>query len=137
MFFNRDNQSHYSAIILVFCCSYIVSPHVYSEHEHSGLFVSPNKCVALNKGRECYAKANIVWRTKTPGFYCITIDADSAPLKCWRDVRQGKVVYEMSSKQDVTIVLHAKEGDKHIAKTVIEISWLYAGDNRKRRWRLF
>ncbi|MBT0586135.1 DUF3019 domain-containing protein [Alteromonas oceanisediminis] len=137
MFFNPATRLGHCLIAILSCCFYFFSLRASAQTEEIGVFVSPNNCVALTKGRECYTRANITWRTRVSGMYCITIDTDLTPVKCWQDARRGEFVYEMSSSQNVTITLHRPNTNTLIGTAVIEVSWLYAGDNRKRRWRLF
>lgn len=137
MYFKQVEHLRFCFFITFLMGTYLLGLKAYAQTNGIGVFVSPNTCVALNKGRTCYAKTIINWRSETAGSFCITINASDTPIKCWVDVRKGEFTYEMLSKDKVVIKLHSDTDELVVAKATIEVSWLYAGDNRKRRWRLF
>lgn len=137
MYFN----SPYKVLLYVSCtlslCVYPIVAKADLALDTADISVLPNTCVSLNKERKCYAKTKISWRAEKKGDYCISINANLIHIKCWRAVSEGEFNYEMSSKDNVVITLHTDTNDLILATTVIEVSWLYTGDSRKRRWRLF
>lgn len=105
-----------------------------------GLQAQPNKCVALNQGRECFAKMMINWRMENTSDYCLVIkyfDGKRDELKCWQQKRFGQMAYEFQSVGDAQFLLTRSVDNKTVASTDIQISWLYKASARKRRWRLF
>lgn len=106
------------------------------------MIVQPNKCVALTQGRRCYAQVNITWQSEIPTTVCLIESNTSLKLNCWEQKRQGQFTYEMASAEDVTLSLMPLDSSPAeeplvITSATIEVSWLYEGSARKRRWRLF
>ena len=137
MFCNFVNKVSVSYFILLVLSFYNLSAEAKLISEGNRISVLPNTCVSLHKDRKCFAKTIITWHAERVGKYCIAIKANVTHKKCWKDVRQGEFIYEMASKESVVITLFSSSEDLILAKTAIEVSWLYTGDSRKRRWRLF
>ena len=120
---------------LVSAC--IFSTRAYSNTIQPTVLVSPNKCVALTKGRTCYASISVVWVAEKDGDYCIFINEDTQALQCWKNAKTGDFAHDIEAKENVRIILKASSQKETLATAIVEISWLYSGGNRKRRWRLF
>lgn len=105
-----------------------------------GLNAQPNKCVALNQGRECFANVLINWRLKQANDYCLRVKHDDgklSELKCWQQTNSGQLSYAFQSAKGLQFILTRRTSDKPIASASIQVSWLYQSSTRKRRWRLF
>ena len=110
----------------------------------SELIAQPNKCVAINQGRACFAKVNVSWTLDRPANIWLVDSLKSRPLFCWQNVLSGRYLYNMEADKDVQLRLVVVEkaakqalSDMAIAQTTIKVSWLYKTNSRKRRWRLF
>ncbi len=104
------------------------------------LLVQPNKCVALNQGRECFAELTIRWQQNETSDYCLFIQEFNAYprlLRCWHDVNQAVWQYEFQSTNDSQFLLMKKMPQTVLASAKVQVSWLYKASIRKRRWRLF
>lgn len=100
----------------------------------------PNKCVALTQGRQCFTKVTLRWRMKSAGDYCLLLETaagDNPPLQCWLSAKQGEFLYDMQADEDIIFVLRQKNQNKALIRSVVQVSWLYKSNSRKRRWRLF
>ena len=105
-----------------------------------GLHAQPNKCVALNRGRECFATILINWQLESVNDYCLLIkhtDGKLTELKCWEQTSSGQLSFEFQSTRDIQLVLTRSADNKTVASESIQVSWLYQASARKRRWRLF
>lgn len=107
------------------------------------MIAQPNKCVALTQGRRCYAQVSISWTSNSENDVCL-VDLDKQlELYCWRSKTQGRYLYEMASSTDINLALVRKTDailssqNPQLASTTLKVSWLYEGNTRKRRWRLF
>lgn len=104
------------------------------------LVSQPTKCVALTQGRECFAQIVLTWKAAKDSDYCLVRemqDLRRIPLQCWEASASGKFVFDMQATQDVVILLLEKDGKEAIGRSVVQVSWLYQSNSRKRRWRLF
>lgn len=105
-----------------------------------GLHAQPNKCVALNQGRECFANVLIDWQLESVDDYCLLIkhlDGKLTELKCWEQTSRGQLSFEFQSTRDLQLLLTRSADNETVAAESIQVSWLYQASTRKRRWRLF
>lgn len=114
----------------------------FANSQDMEMIVQPNKCVALTQGRRCYAQVNITWQAKQLSSVCLIEIGSLKKLNCWVEQFQGQYTYEMESAEDITLSLVPtsaipSERETVLVSTTIEVSWLYEGSARKRRWRLF
>lgn len=56
------------------------------------LKLTPDTCVALQQGRQCYATIQIDWHNQTAQDLCL--QAGSRKLQCWRTSQSGRLRYE-------------------------------------------
>lgn len=104
------------------------------------LQVQPNKCVALNQGRDCFTNVTIRWQLHEKLDYCLFLQSlDEAPrlIKCWQGLNQGQWQHEFQSDKNAQFILMEKTGSTVLASASVQVSWLYKANARKRRWRLF
>jgi len=102
------------------------------------LNLQPNKCVALHKGRTCYAKIKINWHVLEHGNFCLHKNSQTnTELACWSNKKQATLEYEFASQSSAEFVLKEKNSGKVVASSKINVSWLYNSSNKRRRWRLF
>jgi hypothetical protein len=104
------------------------------------LQVQPNKCVALNQGRDCFTNIMIRWQLKEKRDYCLFLQVLQEPprlMKCWQGLNQGQWQHEFQSAKGAEFLLMEKTGNTVLASASMQVSWLYKASARKRRWRLF
>lgn len=101
------------------------------------LSVMPNKCVALRKGRTCFAKMTFRFRVNHPGHYCIVEQDRKRPLYCETIERYGLFSFEFQSEKKLTYFLVNSANQMNIASTIIDVAWVHKKTSRKRRWRIF
>lgn len=136
MFFNQQLKW-----ILLLCLGVsFQSVAQQSSMQVAKLHVQPNKCVALNQGRDCFTQVLIRWKLEEKLDYCVFLkQSEEAPrvIKCWQGLNQGQWKYEFQSAKDSQFLLMEKTGDTVLASAAVQVSWLYKASARKRRWRLF
>ena len=101
------------------------------------LSAMPNKCVALRKGRTCFAKITLRFRVSHPGRYCIVEQDKEQPLYCESIDRFGLFAFEFQSEKKLTYFLVDATNQVNIASTIIDVAWVHKKTSRKRRWRIF
>ncbi|MGB1298025.1 MAG: DUF3019 domain-containing protein [Psychrobium sp.] len=97
----------------------------------------PNKCVALRKGRTCFAKITLRFRVTSPGRYCVVGPDKSKTLYCESIERYGLFSFEFKSEKKLTFFLIDDATQAQIASTDIDVAWVHKKTSRKRRWRIF
>ncbi|MBX2881961.1 MAG: DUF3019 domain-containing protein [Granulosicoccus sp.] len=106
------------------------------------LSARPAKCIALRKGQICYQTITLRWQAELPGDYCLRVDDEIVPIKCWTDSNQGVTRFEFASKKNARFHLNANTDDEGIAipliSTDVVVAWVYKSRRAGRpRWRLF
>jgi len=146
MFFNCNGIAVTLVLLIVSC--WTKAAHANEQNENvvfqPELIAQPNKCVALNEGRACFALVNVTWQSNEPGNICLFDSLNAKPLFCWNHASKGQYWYNMEASEDVTLKLTLLQNTKtrvdselSLAQTTIKVSWLYKTNSRKRRWRLF
>ncbi|PAJ75579.1 hypothetical protein CJF42_04465 [Pseudoalteromonas sp. NBT06-2] len=99
--------------------------------------VTPNKCIALRKGRPCYAIVSVNWKKLNIGNYCLRNSKSKQIMQCWTAQNAGIYQYEFNSEKNQSFELvNTKTG--HVSgKAGIKVHWVYTNKQKKRRWRLF
>lgn len=97
------------------------------------LKLTPDTCVALQQGRQCYATIQIDWHSQTAQDLCL--QAGSRKLQCWRASQSGRLRYEFVAAGNEHIRLVGADGV--LAEAVIKVNWVQKNPKVKRHWRLF
>ena len=97
----------------------------------------PNKCVALRKGRKCFATIKVKWRAPIGDEYCLRRLSDKLEINCWSAVEQGAFSYVFSSSSDEHLELVRTKDNLVLAVSKIKVSWVYNSNKRRTRWRVF
>ncbi|WP_440055425.1 DUF3019 domain-containing protein [Pseudoalteromonas sp. T1lg65] len=97
----------------------------------------PNKCVALNQGRTCYADVTLSVNAPEVGDYCLRESGSKKILQCWANVTSFEYLFEFGSEESVSYELISKQQRDVLAVTTIEVNWVHKVRVKKRRWRLF
>lgn len=130
---------YFKTLLSIFCLSLSGFSFAQSGEPHTELYFSalPNKCVALHKGRTCYAQITMRFAVPKPGQYCLLRKEDSKILTCEAIERYGlfQIQFESTSKQAYSLVERLTK--KEIAQAMIDVAWVHQKKSRKRRWRLF
>lgn len=103
--------------------------------EKNVLVATPDHCVALRKGRECYATVTFEWQAGYSGDFCLV--SGGITIQCWSSSRQGTHKYKFSGEEGRRFLLVDKNSGSELAETEIAVSWVYQTRRQKRRWRLF
>ncbi|WP_031567497.1 DUF3019 domain-containing protein [Rheinheimera texasensis] len=97
------------------------------------LKLTPDTCVALQQGRQCYATIQIDWHSQTALDLCL--HAGSRKLQCWQASNSGRLRYEFVAADNERIQLVGTDGI--LAEATIKVNWVQKNTKVKRHWRLF
>ena len=97
----------------------------------------PNKCIALRKGRECFATIKVNWQASLNDKYCLRRLSDKQQINCWVAAKDGSFLYVFSSNSDESLELVRARDDYVLAVSKIKVSWVYNSNKRRTRWRIF
>lgn len=104
----------------------------------NGLFVKPQRCVALRQGQVCYQDVVFNWRQPKTGNYCLVNLSTKYVLKCWQNTEQGTFNLDFQSTQSTNFALRAEEQDIDLSTIQITVSWVFKSSKRpKSSWKLF
>ena len=130
---------YFKTLISIICLGMSGFSFGQSSEPKSDTFLSalPNKCVALHKGRTCYAQITMRFSVPRPGQYCLLRREDEKVIACEAIERYGlfKLQFESTSKQAYLLVEQLTK--KEVAQAMIDVAWVHQKKSRKRRWRLF
>ena len=120
----------------IICCLLISLPPAAADekNETHQLDIQPYKCVALHKGRTCFADVTISWQAHEVGDYCLFKENLDLPLACWQNRSSGQITYDFESAVSETLYLQKRQSKQIISTGSIVVSWLHANASRKRRW---
>jgi len=123
--------------LLLFASLLVCAPVSQVNADNELLKVRPKKCVTLRKGQVCYRNIKISFMTKEPSDYCLHINDDKTPLKCWSESSNGKLNIQFQSDKTEVFSLYDKSGTL-IASSRVTIAWVHKSRSRRRAgWRLF
>lgn len=101
------------------------------------LVLKPNKCVALRKGRKCFATVEVRWQVQTKGDYCLRRQHDQMVINCWQDQAHGDFSYVFGSENKEQLELVEQSHQRIVSTAFIQVSWVYKSKRKKSRWRIF
>ena len=132
-------MKNFSKIIFMLLMLCIILPLAPAANaERSTLTSKPTKCVSLKQGTICYQDVLMKWQTEQKDDYCLYNQAQAEALKCWHQLNNGVYEFEFSYPQTQQYVLRIKGQNSTLAKTVIEVKWVYKARRNKRfNWRVF
>ncbi len=110
-----------------------VASTAVSAAEPVRLKLTPDTCVALQQGRQCYATIQIDWHSQTELDLCL--HAGSRKLQCWQASNSGRLRYEFVAADNERIQLVGTDGI--LAEATIKVNWVQKNTKVKRHWRLF
>ena len=124
-------------LVLSQFCSSATAAEVKAVEQNIFIKAVPNKCVALRKGRECFATIKVKWKSQLKSQYCLRRQSDNLEINCWENHSEGDFFYVFSSSEDEQLVL-VRTADKRVMGTSkIKVSWVYNSKKRRSRWRVF
>ncbi len=143
MYFKKNYCSWFSVTCWLLVAEVSVAePHrvplpIIAPVSQYALYFSPNKCIALRKGRKCYATIEIKWKARIKNDYCLRRKKDEQLIRCWQARNQGTYHYNFQSSTTEEIELIIKSSGMLVARESIQVIWIYKSRKRKRRWRIF
>ena len=99
--------------------------------------ISPQKCVTLKQGKNCYQDIEVDWQADKPGNYCLMQSSQDLPVKCWSDIDRAKFEFEFVGKQSAMLSLVESETNRLLGERDIEVKWVYRNRSRNLSWRVF
>jgi hypothetical protein len=114
-----------------------------SVKESNVLFtLTPDRCIALNEGQNCYQTVNVEWQTVDIDDVCLIEGNATDALYCWEAATEGSVKLAFESAETVTYTLHLKrtltQRENPLAQATVEVTWVYSKTKKRRNsWRLF
>ncbi|MDN4501371.1 DUF3019 domain-containing protein [Alteromonadaceae bacterium BrNp21-10] len=110
-------------------------------HSHATttrLSIMPQQCVSLYQGQSCYSQVKVTWQSGEKNDYCLYIENQSQPLKCWHNVTTGMLLHELNTSHNIRFILQVKGQRIDIADSELTVSWVYQKKQKSRlTWRLF
>ncbi len=102
------------------------------------LMVTPEQCIALHKGQQCYLDVTFRWQLSVRDNVCL-IDVDAKKLiHCWQQQSSGEISFEFQSGKSKSYVLRLQQNEAVIDTARINVAWVYSSSRRaKASWRLF
>ncbi|MCJ8318466.1 MAG: DUF3019 domain-containing protein [Colwellia sp.] len=102
------------------------------------LTVSPEQCVAMQQGQNCYVAIELNWRAELAGNYCLYSSSEQQPLQCWNNRDNGKVKKDFTTKTNLIFFLKKQDGQQNIATAKVKMSWVHKKKGKPRKsWRMF
>ncbi len=103
--------------------------------------LSPQQCVALHEGQQCFAEISISWASPSANNYCLYSSQLAKPITCWNNSNQGSVEYNLETAKNVQFILMqvlTNQPNKLVAERELQVSWVYKKKQKSRlSWRLF
>lgn len=100
--------------------------------------VSPEQCVAMSQGQECYVSVELTWKVNIPGDYCLYTSAQKTALSCWTSSMNGSFKQEFNTRMNLEFAL-TRQGEKQpLVISVVKMAWVHKKKGQPRTsWRLF
>lgn len=104
--------------------------------------VTPQQCVTLREGRDCFTTISIQWEKLTAQSLCLyhvvnKQTKNKVELLCWEKDNSGRANVEFQSNSNLIYQLRSSNGDVLLAEAEVAVSWLHNKTTKRRRWRLF
>ncbi|WP_197061244.1 DUF3019 domain-containing protein [Colwellia psychrerythraea] len=122
----------------------MLSMKVYSNDISSlpKLTLTPNQCISLHQGQQCFVTVNISWQMSHAGKYCLYSSLQNKKITCWLMTKSAQFKQELVIDKDVTFTLKsmddAIENGEVIANAVLELAWVHKKSRRSHSaWRVF
>ncbi|MDP2562928.1 DUF3019 domain-containing protein [Psychrobium sp. 1_MG-2023] len=100
--------------------------------------VSPEQCVTLHQGQDCYVVLSVNWQAPTVANYCLFSSEVLQPLQCWRAQAQGEFKQEIMVRRNIKLALRIQGERDDLADGEVKIAWVYKKKGKPRMsWRMF
>lgn len=114
---------------------------VLDAKESITMTLSPQQCVALHEGQQCFAEISISWASPIAKNYCLYSSQSAKPITCWNNSDQGAVEYNLETSKNVQFIMMqvlTNQPNKLVAESELQVSWVYKKKQKSRlSWRLF
>ena len=132
-------------VIIILC---LLSMKVFSQDSSSlpKLTLTPNQCISLHQGQQCFVTVDISWQVARAGKYCLFSSLQKNKLTCWLMEKNANFKQELVINKDVTFTLKSMgdgvdndiENGEVIASAVLELAWVHKKSRRSHSaWRVF
>ncbi len=130
-------------VIIILC---LLSMKVFSNDSTSlpKLTLTPNQCISLHQGQQCFVTVDISWQMTHAGKYCLYSSLQKQKLTCWLMEKSARFKQELVIDKDVTFTLKSMgdgigiENGEVIISTVLELAWVHEKSRRSHSaWRVF
>lgn len=102
------------------------------------LTVSPEQCVAMQQGQNCYVAIELTWRAEVVGDYCLYSSSQQQPLQCWNNRDNGKLKKDFTTKTNLLFYLKKHNEEQVMATSKVKMSWVHKKKGKPRKsWRMF
>lgn len=99
--------------------------------------ITPNNCVSIAQGRDCYTDIVISWQLSLPKKACLFKQGIEKPLACWPKANKGSYLVSIVEKEDTRYVLVNLANNEVLFSEIMSVTWVYKESRKKRRWRIF
>ena len=141
MILTKQNKKPMPSLCYLILMALTLTHYAHSAETESlpeGLFVKPERCVALRQGQICYQEVTFNWWQLQKGNYCLFNLSTKQTLKCWKNSNQGIFHLDFQSTQSTDFILRAQDQDIEFSKARITVSWVFKSSKRpKSSWKLF
>ncbi|CAM2811049.1 DUF3019 domain-containing protein [Vibrio rarus] len=99
---------------------------------------TPDQCVALHKGQNCYQSVEFQWYTPANGDYCILQSDNKQRVICWEGDFIQHYDYPFESNKTTKYMLINKQTAQLLAEVKVVVTWVYKAPKQSQSgWRLF
>lgn len=108
------------------------------EQKSTGLFVTPERCVALRQGQTCYQEITFRWRQPKKGNYCLINLSTKQVLTCWENTNHGEFHLDFQATRSTDFAVRTQDQEIDLSTTQVTVAWVFKSSKRpKSSWRLF
>lgn len=122
----------------------LLSMKVYANNASSlaQLTLTPNQCISLHQGQQCFVTVDISWQVSHAGKYCLYSSLQNNKLSCWLMEKSARFKQELVIDKDITFTLKSMddgiENGEVIISTVLELAWVHKKSRLSHSaWRVF
>ncbi|NQY89606.1 MAG: DUF3019 domain-containing protein [Colwellia sp.] len=134
--------------LLVVVILLLLNMKVYANEASSlaKLTLTPNQCISLHQGQQCFVTVDISWQVAHAGKYCLFSSLQKNKLTCWLMTKSASFKQELVIEKDVTFTLKLMgdgignniENDEVVVSAVLELAWVHKKSKRSHSaWRVF
>ena len=106
-----------------------------AEEPDVSLTVKPALCITDKREDHCSIEIVIVWRSSEPGDYCLYVEMEDEPLRCWTLAKDGTLVDERSVAESFRYWITAEDSTARLAEASLDVMSADNDDRRRQRPR--